>query len=39
VLDTAGSAGLSFNLQYWYRDPANLGSCGSSFNLSNGLGY
>ena len=39
ILDTTGSAGLPFNLQYWYRDPANSASCGNSFNLSNGLGY
>jgi len=25
------------NIQYWYRDPANSGSCGSTFNLSNAL--
>ena len=24
-------------IQYWYRDPANLGSCGNVFNLSDAL--
>jgi hypothetical protein len=39
VFDTTGTAGSPFNIQYWYRDPANNGACGNSFNLSNGLGY
>jgi hypothetical protein len=25
------------NIQFWYRDPANAGNCGASFNLSNAL--
>ena len=27
----------ALNIQYWYRDPANLSSCGAAFNLSNAL--
>ncbi len=30
------SAGQTWNFQYWYRDPA--GPCGTSFNLSTGVG-
>ena len=25
------------NIQYWYRDPAHAGVCGSAFNLSNAI--
>ena len=25
------------NIQYWYRDPLNLASCGAAYNLSNAL--
>ena len=39
VLDTTGIATTPFNVQYWYRDPAWSGVCGSSFNLSNALGF
>ncbi len=38
-IDTTGAATVPFNVQYWYRDPANIGACGNSFNLSNALGY
>ena len=31
------SAATSLNIQFWYRDPANLAACGSAFNLSNAL--
>ena len=31
------SAATSLNIQYWYRDPLNLATCGSAFNLTNAL--
>lgn len=39
VWDTTGIASSPFNIQYWYRDPSNLISCGDVFNTSNALGY
>ena len=31
------SPAVALNIQYWYRDPVNLATCGSAFNLSNAL--
>ena len=39
VLDTTGTATVPFNIQYWYRDSDNFGTCGNVFNLTNALGF
>ena len=31
------SLATTLNIQYWFRDPANLAACGDAFNLSNAL--
>ena len=36
TIDMSG-APLNNRVQWWYRDPANLAACGSSFSLSNAL--
>ena len=39
VIDTTGTATTPFNIQYWFRDPANTVFCGSDFNTSNAIGF
>ena len=39
TFDTTGTASNPFNIQYWYRDVANQGACGSNFNTSNAIGF
>jgi len=39
TLDTTGTASVPFNIQYWYRDPANAASCGDYWNTSSALAY
>jgi hypothetical protein len=37
VITTNATVPAGSNVQYWYRDPANLAACGDVYNLSNAI--